>query len=195
MKRIGIFGGSFDPPHIGHLIIAELAREQLLLDQVVFVPAFVPPHKMRDNVSTALDRLRMTKLATRGNSSFRVSDIEIRRKGVSYTVDTIRAIKRRYPAAKLFLIVGGDSLAQFWSWKAPDEILANASLAVYARPGYDKERGGRADVRVHSVRGPLLQISSTEIRKRIAAKKSVRYLVTQPVRSYIARQRLYRHRS
>jgi len=192
VKRIGIFGGSFDPPHIGHLIIAELTQGQLLLDEVIFVPAFVPPHKTGDHASTPLDRLRMTKLAVRGNPSFRVSDIEIRRKGVSYTVDTVRTFKRRHRSATLFLIIGGDSLAQFWSWKAPDEILADASLAVYARPGCKIKRGGHLDARIHHVRGPLLQISSTEIRKRIAARKSVRYLVMESVRSYIARHRLYR---
>lgn len=190
--RVALFGGSFDPPHIGHLIIAELARGQLLLDEVIFVPAFVPPHKMKDHASTALDRLRMTRLAVRGNPSFRVSDIEIRRKGVSYTVDTVTTFKRRHRSAKLYLIIGGDSLAQFWSWKAPDEILAEASLAVYARPGSKIKRGGHPNARIHRVRGPLLQISSTEIRKRIAARKSVRYLVTEPVRFYITRHRLYR---
>lgn len=195
MKRIGILGGSFDPPHIGHLIIAELAREQLLLDEVVFVPAFVPPHKMGRDASTALDRLRMTKLAVRGNTSFHVSDIEIRRKGVSYTVDTVNAFRRRDQTAKLFLIVGGDSVSQFWSWKAPGDILSNASLAMYGRSGYEKPKSDRAAARVHHIQGPLLQISSTEIRRRIAGGKSTRYLVTEPVRSYINRHKLYRHRS
>jgi len=195
VKRIGIFGGSFDPPHIGHLIIAELAREQLLLDEVVFVPAFVPPHKMGRYASTALDRLRMTKLAARGNTSFHVSDTEIRRKGVSYTVDTVNAFKRRHRTAKLFLIVGGDSLSQFWSWKSPGDILSNASLAVYGRPGYENRKAGHPAARIHHLQGPLLQISSTEIRRRIAGGKSIRYLVTEPIRSYIAKRKLYRHRS
>ena len=193
MKRIGIFGGSFDPPHIGHLIIAELARAELRLDQVIFVPAFVPPHKEGSHASTAIDRLKMTALAATGHAAFRVSDIEIRRKGVSYTVDTVRAFKRRYRTATLFLIIGGDSLAQFLSWRAPDEIMSKVSLVVYHRSGFRPKLGGLAKGKIHFVRGPLLEISSTEIRKRIAAGKSIRYLVTDPVRAYIARRRLYQH--
>jgi nicotinate-nucleotide adenylyltransferase len=195
VRRIGIFGGSFDPPHIGHLIIAELAQEQLSLDEVLFVPAFVPPHKAGSHASTALDRLTMIRLAVRGNPLFHVSDIEIRRKGISYTVDTVAALRRRYRGGGLFLIIGGDSLKQFWSWRSPLTILANASLAVYARPGHERPAKGHAGVRVHCLAGPLLQISSTDIRKRMAAGKSVRYFVPEAVRSYIRLHRLYRHRS
>ena len=195
MKRIGIFGGSFDPPHIGHLIIAQLAREQLSLDEVLFVPAFVPPHKPGGYASTAADRLNMIRLAVRGNPLFHASDVEIRRKGISYTVDTITAFKRRYRGGKLFLIIGGDSLKQFWSWRSPDKILTNASLAVYARSGYELPAKGHAGVRVHRLAGPLLQISSTDIRKRMASGKSLRYFVPEAVRSYIRSHRLYRARS
>jgi len=190
LRRIGIFGGSFDPPHIGHLIIAELVRQQLGLDRIVFVPAFAPPHKEGNHASTALDRLRMTRLATKGNPHFSVSDLEVRREGISYTVDTLRVFRRRYPNARLYLLIGGDSLGQFWRWKSPREILALATPAVYSRPGFEHARfpRGRPLVRI---KGPLLQISSTHIRKRIAAKQSIRYLVPDGVRTLIIRRNLY----
>ena len=192
VKRIGIFGGSFDPPHIGHLIIAEVARQKLRLEKVVFVPAYVPPHKKGKHAATASDRFRMTKLAVRMNPHFSVSDLEIRRKGISYTVDTVRSFKRRYPASELFLIIGGDSLRQFWTWRSPQEILSLASLAVYSRQGYRRHSRTKSHTRVHYVAGPLLEISSTEIRNRIGKDRSIQYLVPDRVRAFITRRKLYR---
>jgi nicotinate-nucleotide adenylyltransferase len=192
VKRIGIFGGSFDPPHVGHLIIAEVTRQQLRLDKVVFVPAYVPPHKKGEHAATASDRFRMTKSAVRVNPHFSVSDLEIRRKGISYTVDTVRSFKRRYPSSALFLIIGGDSLQQFWRWRSPQEILSLASLAVYSRQGYRRYSGTKNHTRIHYVAGPLFQISSTEIRNRIGKDRSIQYLVPDRVRAFITRRKLYR---
>jgi len=192
VRRIGIFGGSFDPPHIGHLIIAEVARQKLRLEKVVFVPAYVPPHKKGEHAATASDRFRMTKLAVRMNPHFSVSDLEIRRKGISYTVDTVRSFKRRYPASELFLIIGGDSLRQFWTWRSPQEILSLASLAVYSRLSDGGHPRTKSHKRIYHIAGPLLKISSTEIRNRIGKDRSIQYLVPDRVRAFITRRKLYR---
>ncbi|MEK6755734.1 MAG: nicotinate-nucleotide adenylyltransferase [Bacteroidota bacterium] len=192
VKRIGIFGGSFDPPHVGHLIIAEVARQQLHLDKVVFVPAYVPPHKKGNHASTASDRLRMTKLAVRTNPHFSVSNLEMSRKGISYTVDTIWSFKRRYPSSELFLIIGADSLQQFWTWRSPREILSLASLAVYSRRGYRRPSRSKIHEAIDHISGPLLEISSTEVRNRIQKGGSIQYLVPDRVRAFINRRKLYR---
>ena len=192
VERIGIFGGSFDPPHIGHLIIAEVARQKLRLEKVVFVPAYVPPHKKGERAATASDRFRMTKLAVRMNPHFSVSDLEIRRRGISYTVDTVRSFKRRYPASELFLIIGGDSLRQFWAWRSPQEILSLASLAVYSRRGGGRHPRTKRHKRIYHIAGPLLEVSSTEIRNRIGKDRSIQYLVPDRVRTFITRRKLYR---
>lgn len=192
-RRIGIFGGSFDPPHIGHLIIAELACEQLGLDKVIFVPAYLPPHKVGSHRSSPHHRLQMTKIAVKGNPRFTASDIEIQREGISYTVDTLRHFKKEYPKSKLFLIIGADNYAQFVTWKSPDVIAKLASLAVYPRPGYG------TTVLPHSyfgkeylLFGNKLDLSSTEIRKRVFAAKTIRYLVPEKVEHYIAKKHLYK---
>jgi nicotinate-nucleotide adenylyltransferase len=191
LKRIGVFGGSFDPPHIGHLVIAEMAWRALNLDAVYLVPAYQPPHKAGSHASTAHDRLTMTKLSVLGNPKLKVSEVELRRKGISYTVDTVRAFRKRFPHAELFLIIGSDSLRQFHSWKSPAEILAEVSLIVYRRP-----RSGRTNLRIGSrivslVKGPMMEISSTDIRKRIQKGKSVRYLVRDNVLRFIEEKKLY----
>ena len=191
LKRIGIFGGSFDPPHIGHLVIAELAQRALKLDVVYFVPAYQPPHKRGSHSSTATQRLAMTRLAVRGNSMLRVSDIELRRKGISYTVETIRSFRKKFPSSQLFLIIGSDSLAQFHEWKSPAEILELASLIVYRRPHSGRVKGGTRSSSVAFIKGPLMDISSTDIHKRIQQGKTIRYLVRDNVGSFIASKGLY----
>jgi nicotinate-nucleotide adenylyltransferase len=191
LKKVGIFGGSFDPPHIGHLVIAELARRSLNLDVVYLVPTYQPPHKEGSHASTAQDRLAMTKLSILGNAKLKVSGVELRRKGISYTVDTVRAFRKRFPASDLFLIIGSDSLRQFHSWKAPAEILSEVSLIVYRRP-----RSGRTNARlryrnVSFIKGPLMEISSSDVRKKIQGRKSIRYLVRENVLKFIERKKLY----
>ncbi|MCI0706471.1 MAG: nicotinate-nucleotide adenylyltransferase [Ignavibacteriae bacterium] len=190
VARIGLFGGTFDPPHIGHLIIAQQALAQLKLDRVIFVPASTPPHKRKKAFTKPVDRLKMVRLAVRGAGQFRVTDIEIRRKGVSYTVDTVKEIHRRNKKTELFLIIGSDNFAEFQSWKSYDEILKLAKLAVYAR--FDKE--GKHDLRkrqVHWLQGILLDISSSEIRNAVRRNQSVRHLLPAAVERYIESHKLY----
>ena len=194
-KRIGLFGGSFDPPHIGHCIIAARAVDQLNLDKVLFIPAYIPPHKKHRSTSDPRHRLAMTRLAIRGTSTFACSDQEVRRKGVSYTVDTLRDLKRKFPDAELFLIIGGDSLAFFPSWREPEAILNLASLAVYDRPKVQLQRKQKGSKRIASIAGPLLDISSSGIRTMVAAGQSITFLVPQAVERYIRSHRLYRRRN
>jgi nicotinate (nicotinamide) nucleotide adenylyltransferase len=129
-ERVGIFGGTFNPPHMGHLMIAERAREAAELKKIIFIPAFQPPHKIGREIISPKHRLEMTKLAVKGNRSFEVSDIEIRQAGISYTVQTLRALRTMLPVAELFLILGSDSLAEYHSWKEPGEM--GNEFRVYA---------------------------------------------------------------
>jgi nicotinate-nucleotide adenylyltransferase len=191
LKRIGIFGGSFDPPHVGHLVIAEMARRSLKLSSVYLVPAYQPPHKVGRHPSSASDRFTMTKLSVRGNQHLKVSDIELRRKGISYTVDTVRVFRRKFPSAELYLIVGSDSLRQFHSWKSPADILAEATLVAYRRPGSRPTKTVRRSASVAFIGGPLMEISSSAIRKRLEQGKSIRYLVRDNVLRYIEKKKLY----
>jgi nicotinate-nucleotide adenylyltransferase len=202
--RIGLFGGTFDPPHVGHLALAEWAREALSLDRVLFVPAGRPPHKGRARLSPVVHRVAMTRLAVRGNRAFAVSALEVVRDGPSFTVDTLRALKRREPRARIFLLMGADSLAEFHTWRDPAGIVAFATLAVAERPGSPgpgraalgrraaARAGLRGRPRIAWLRNPGLEVSSSAIRARLSAGRTVRYLVPDAVARYIARHRLYR---
>lgn len=193
MKRIGIFGGSFNPPHVAHLIGAEIAREELRLDIVIFMPAAVPPHKQKMRLPDARLRLQMVQAAIEHNQCFEASDIELLRDGPSYTVDTLQELKRQYPDSQLVLLIGMDNLEIFHSWRSPDEILTLAELGVMVRPGYSKEKVKPELLpHVRFVEIPLLEISGTEIRKRIESGRSVRYMVTDPVRAIIEAEQLYK---
>jgi len=195
MRRIGLFGGTFDPPHVGHLVLAEWAWASLRLDRVVFMPAGVPPHKLGRRRSNPAHRLAMTRLAVRGNPALAVSDLEARREGPSYTVDTLRALHRRHPRARLFLLMGADSLADFPTWREPAEIARLATLVVAGRPA-----GGRLarpprlprGTKVVVLDNPLVDISSSRLRTRARAGKPLRYLVPDAVAAYVARFGLYR---
>ncbi len=189
MKRIGIFGGTFDPPHLGHLIAAEKVREACVLDEVLFVPAALPPHKAGQSISESYHRLAMTELATQDNASFDVSDIELVRSGPSYTFDTLLAL--RSPMKVLSLIIGYDNFATFDTWHRYKEIAQLATLIVVAR-GPDRDDAADLPENVKLLELPLIDISSTEIRARVREGKSVRYLVPEPVREYIEREGLYR---
>lgn len=191
--RIGVFGGTFDPPHIGHLIIAEQARQQLRLDKVLFIPAFLPPHKKVGASASALQRFAMLEKAVSGVAGLAVESIEIDRKGTSYTIDTLKALRRRFKRAAFFLILGGDNFLQFESWKSVKEIRKLANLAVYARK---RVTGGGRKGRIGSavlLRGTLLGISSTMIRQRVRNGESIRFLVPPSVEQYIRRHKLYVH--
>ncbi len=192
--NIGLFGGSFDPPHLAHLIVAETVREQFDLDQIWWIPAFDPPHKAEKALASARHRLEMTRRATKDHPGFAVSEVEIQRTGPSYTVDTVRALQETYPEHTFSLILGGDSLHHFVTWYQPEEIVARVPLIVYRRPGIDAEApmAPFLEGRVRFAHAPLIEISATEIRGRVRAGRSIRYRVPDAVRAYIEEQGLYR---
>jgi nicotinate-nucleotide adenylyltransferase len=189
--RIGILGGTFDPPHVGHLIIGEQACAQVRLDKLLFVPAYLPPHKRSGGRANPRRRLRMVRLATRGRSKFEVSPIEIQREGISYTIDTLQELRRKYHKSSFYLIVGGDNFDSFKSWKSVDEIARLATIVVYKRKSRGRKiTGARMGKLVH-LRGALLDISSTMIRDRIKRGESIRFLVPESVRRFIEKNKLY----
>ncbi len=192
--KIGLFGGTFDPIHVGHLIIAETISSDFLLDRVFFIPAAVPPHKNGNSVSPTDRRLEMLKLAIEDHSRFTVSDAEIRRGGISYTVDTIQWFQKSasWKGGSFFLIIGSDSLYDIKNWKHPEEIFSNIHVLVIERPGFKREEiGEKYSEHVQWVSGPHMQISSTEIRKRVREKKSIRYWVPRKVEAYIHDKGMY----
>lgn len=191
LKRVGIFGGSFDPPHVGHLIVAQSAADQLGLDKVIFVPAYFPPHKIGNQQSSATDRLAMVRLAARGNARFSVSDLEVKREGISYTVETLKWFKSRFEKADLFFIIGGDSLSQFSTWKDPEEILNLAQLVVYPRPLQNLAEIPVSLPRAQVLQGPMIEISSSDIRLKVSHRESIRYLVPTEVAQYVKAHKLY----
>jgi nicotinate-nucleotide adenylyltransferase len=204
-RRIGVFGGTFDPPHLGHLALAESARDELGLARVLFVPAADPPHKRSRSMSSLTHRLAMTRLAVRGLPGFAVSDLEARRPGPSYTVETLRQLKRRHPRAELWLLLGEDSLRDLTNWREPREILALARIAVAPRPARRATQARRGDAtrrgsrpariperRITWLSGPLLDISSSDLRARARRGGSLRILVPDAVARYALRHRLYR---
>jgi nicotinate-nucleotide adenylyltransferase len=192
--KIGIFGGTFNPPHMGHLITLECVRDQLWFDEVMFVPSCQPPNKPHSVLAPGHDRYEMTCLAIRGNPSFKVSDIELRREGTTYTVDTLRQLSTEYRNAELFFIMGADNYSEFETWKKPEEILTYADLVVMTRPGWEaatsKNKFSRS---VHFLNVPLIGISGTDIRRRVKLGRSIRYLVPRAVEDYIGQRNLYKH--
>lgn len=189
--RVGLFGGRFDPPHLGHLLAAQGALEALELDELWFIPAKAPPHKPA--LASGRDRLQMLVLATRPNPAFAVSELELRRDGPSYTFDTVTEIRRQRPRDTLFFITGVDAYADIASWHRARELVAAVNMVAVARPGYnleDLEPAFRQRVRL--LRTRLCEISSTEIRTRLRHRQSVRYLVPDPVETYLDRTALYR---
>jgi len=196
VQRLAMFGGTFDPPHVGHLALAEWARERLALDRVVFVPAGRPPHKRGPRVSSAAHRLAMTRLAVRRNPAFEVSTVELRASGPSYTVDTLRRLREEGENDWWFLLVGSDSLDEFPTWREPQAILDLATLAVARRPSTSVETGPPGlppgfRGRVIALGNPLFEVSSTLVRRRARVGHSIRYLVPDAVAAYIVEHRLY----
>jgi nicotinate-nucleotide adenylyltransferase len=196
MRRIGLFGGTFDPPHLGHLALAEHARDRLGLDEVRFIPAGQPPHKRGEGIAPAAARLAMTRLAVRGNPAFTVSTLEVRRGGPSFTVETLRTVAAATPAARLYLLMGADSLDDFATWHEPETILRLATLVVAGRPGAGTRRlEPRGRGRIVRLDNAEIALSSSLVRNRVRAGRSVRYLVPDAVAAYIVRHRLYRRRA
>ncbi len=193
MTKLGIFGGTFNPPHIGHLITVEVVREQLQLDKVMFIPSHIPPHKSTGQIISPELRLEMVNIAIKSNPSFISSDIEIKRKGKSYTVDTIGTILQMYNPSELFLIIGLDNLMEFSQWKSPHEIVSRAELIVMNRPGYDLNIKNEFLRYSRMVRVPNIDISSSEIRKRIKMGKTIKYLVPADIEKFINKNGLYKN--
>ena len=194
--RLGVLGGSFDPPHVAHLAIASEACHTLGLERVLFVPAAAPPHKGTEERTSAEVRLELTSLAIDDDLRFTASGIEIER-GLVYTADTLRALNERYADHELVFILGSDSLLQLETWHDPEQLLAQCSLAVAPRPGDSPEAIAAAAVRWGSYQVtvldvPLLAVSSTDIRARAARRRPIRYLVPHRVEQYILETGLYR---
>ncbi len=198
--RLGIFGGSFDPVHFGHLLLAETCREQCRLDRVLFMPAAVPPHKSRPMTPAAI-RAEMLQLAVGGHPGMQVSTLEIDRGGVSYTVDTLASLRRQHPEAELFFLMGADSLVDLPSWREPQRICSLAVPLVVRRADSPEPEFGKLapfldDARIRRIQEcqvtmPVIELSSTEIRQRVAAAKSIRYRTPRAVEMYILNSGLY----
>jgi nicotinate-nucleotide adenylyltransferase len=188
-----IFGGTFDPIHLGHLVVADHVAEAAGLVQVLFVPAGRPPHKEGRPITPAADRLAMVELAIAGNPRFSVSRVELDHAGgPSFTIDTVR---RRKAAGErdVALILGADSLVEFGTWREPEALVTECRVLVVGRPGVDLERApAHLVAKVTFIEAPRLDISSSEIRERVAAGRSIRYLVPESVREYILSRGLYR---
>jgi nicotinate-nucleotide adenylyltransferase len=197
-RRIGVMGGTFDPIHYGHLVAAEECAAVLGLERVIFVPAAQPPHKLDEPVTAAAHRLAMVALAIADNPQFALSGLELERGGISFTVDTLRALRAAEPDAELSFIVGMDSLGELATWHDPAGILAAAWVAAVHRPGYppldlarlERDMPG-ATARVRIVPIPGLDISSTDLRARFAEGRPVRYLLPESVIQYTVEHHLY----
>ncbi len=189
-QKLGVFGGSFDPIHIGHLIEAQFAAEELGLGKLLFIPT--GDHPLKPQVASAEARLEMTKIATQDNPLFEVSDIEIKRSGKSYTIDTLHQIKKLYPSAELYLLVGLDNADIFSKWHRMDEILDTCKVVVLSRMMTDEFILSPAWLeKITILDSPIIETSSTEIRENIAEGMSIRYLVPDKVREYIFAKGLY----
>ena len=199
-RRIGVLGGTFDPPHVGHLWLATLAADAMDLDRVLFMPAAQPPHKADRPVGRATDRLLMTRLAIAGDPAFELSTLEMERPGPSYTIDSVAELARLYPAeVRWFLLMAADSLAQVHTWREPERLLDRIEWVVGPRPGAElpdrtalEERFGDRAERIHLLEGPSLDVSSTSIRERVANRHAIRYLVPAGVEELILERNLYR---
>jgi nicotinate-nucleotide adenylyltransferase len=197
--RIGILGGTFNPPHVGHLICAQEAYLQLELDRVILMPARIPPHKAVEEEPGAEHRLELCRLAVKGDEQrFEVSDLEMTRTGPSYTVDTLQELHSRAPDNELFLIVGGDIAAGLPKWREPERVLSLATLAVAKRRGTPQAeveealRSLRGGERARFFEMPTIGLSSTMLRRRVRSGTPIKYLVPDAVASYIDHHRLYR---
>ena len=213
MNRIGVLGGTFDPLHLGHLRAAEVVRDALALDEVLFVPAATPPHKSGPAVTEAHHRLRMVEAALGVEPWFAVSRVEIERGGPSYTIDTLALLASARPDTRFYFVTGSDAFVEIRTWSRWRELLSRYSFVVHERPGFPLERAkavvaGEPNLRVVEgeafgvelrsdrpeiflVRRPMLNVSSTEIRRSVREKRSIRYLVPEAVAAYIRENRLY----
>ncbi len=196
-RRIGLLGGTFDPPHIGHLVLGQEALVQLDLDQVLYVPAGQPPHKAGRSISQVPHRLAMLELAIAGNPAFGISRVDIDRPGPHFTVEMLALVLKQHPDALLYFIMGADSLADLLTWHQPRRIAELAKLVVMRRPGREPDIAALAEAvpgitgRVYYIDAPLLEISSTDLQSRIRQGLPVRYLIPDAVIDYAQAHQLY----
>ncbi len=200
--RVGILGGSFDPPHLGHLLLAQDAREQVALDRVLLLPCRQSPHKPGRRPAPGNHRLTMLEMALKGTEGLEVCDLELRRKGVSYTVETLDRLHALHPGTHWFWIIGADMLSELHTWKDVDRLITLCDMIVCDRPGEPSGKvppgawrlspGQVRSLRRHRMAGRSLALSSSEIRARVHAGRSIHFMVPPAVEDYIIRNRLYR---
>ena len=186
MRKIGILGGTFDPPHIGHLLIAEEVRRAKLLDEIWFIPTNTPPHKEHTTTSAG-HRTSMLKLAIRNHPSFKLNDIELKREGKSYTYDTIHELTKLYPSDEFYFIIGGDMVEFLPKWYRIDELIEIITFVGVSRPGYSLE----TTYPVHFVDIPTIHLSSTMLRERLQKREWIRYLLSNSVMQDVREHQLY----
>ena len=198
-RRLGLFGGTFNPVHEGHLQIARDAKRAAELDEVMFIPCATPPHKTPTWLASGEDRLNMLTLALENEPAFTVNDLELDREGPSYSIDTVRAIRAQHPDDALTFIIGSDSLVELHLWKDIEELLSLATFLTIARPGQEAVRPDQIPLpppwpetlSAAMITGTLMDISSSDVRERVAKNASIVSLVPDPVRSYIDSHGLY----
>ena len=199
--KYGIMGGTFDPIHIGHLVLAEEVRTELDLDKVIFIPSGNPPHKNSKNISDAVHRYHMTLLATVSNPYFQVSSIELDRVGKTFTIDTIKLLREKYKEhVELYFITGADAILDLPNWRSTNELLKLCKFVAATRPGFNhskmqeniKQLEEKHGKKIYTILMPALKISSTDIRNRIKDDCSVKYLLSESVEQYINKNKLYR---
>ena len=188
--KTGIFGGTFDPPHIGHLIAAQDAREALQLDRILFVPAREPPHKRERRISDPADRVAMLRAAIADEPRFQLCELELERAGPSYTVETLRALRAESPEETFFLLIGADQAMDLANWREPEEIARLATIVLLAREGVDAVPAARL-LLGSAVRVTRVDIAATDIRQRVAEGRSIRFLVPAAVERVIREKKLY----
>jgi nicotinate-nucleotide adenylyltransferase len=201
-RRLGIMGGTFDPIHYGHLVAAETARSELALDNVLFIPTGIPPHKINRVVTEANLRFEMVEMSIKNNENFKVSRLEIEREGPTYTIDTLRTLSGLFPGTELYFITGTDALRELLTWREPEEIIRLAKIIGASRPGYNSRslletiyrKYSFTKERISHLEVPALAISSTDIRARVLNRKSIRYLLPDEVRLFIEKNKLYQNK-
>ena len=193
--RIGLLGGSFDPIHNGHLKLANWVKNKLSLNRIIFIPAAVPPHKQNIKLTDSKHRYRMVEIAIENYPDFEISDVELKRNGISYTIDTIFYFKQIFKLDKenLFLIIGADSLLDFHNWKDPEEIIENCQIVVLQRPEVNLNNvKTKYKCQAIILQSPLIDISATDIRRRIREGESIAQIVPTAVEQYINEHNLYK---
>jgi nicotinate-nucleotide adenylyltransferase len=190
LSRIGILGGTFDPPHYGHLTIAEMAIRKLNLEEVIFVPAKTPPHKSVEEISSRRDRLAMLKLAVAGKERILISEIEFERQGPSYTVDTLTELQREYPDDEFYFLIGADNISEMESWHQPERIFEMVNVVAAGRPGFSG--AGKFAGMIESFEMKPVNISSTMIREKVRAGQSISGLLPAAIEEYVLNRNLYK---